>query len=242
MDRRKFLKNTAIISTGMTFLGSEVLAKKAGSTNPYEFIQLRQSPLTYGIDGLEPKISSQIMDLHYNKHAAGYLKKTNKFLQENKIKEQNLAALIQSDMSDTFLINNLGGHFNHEIFWHSMTPQKTTLVGTKLLAQIIKDFGGWKQFLEQFHSAASKVFGSGWAWLCWDDRSRKLIITTTANQNNPMMKSENKGYPIIGIDVWEHAYYLQYQNRRAEYITNWEEIINWDFANQMFSSILNWKN
>ncbi len=238
MNRRNFIKTSGALAAGYSLFG--VSAVSAAQQNPYSFITLMQSPLKYELDELEPSISKEIMSLHYTKHAAGYLRKLKGFLDENSI-SQPLFELIQSNMTSSFLVNNLGGHFNHEIFWRSMTAPTKTPFSTSFLKKVETDFGSVLKMKEEFDKAAGSVFGSGWAWLCLEPKQKKLIILTSANQNNPLMKSEKTfAYPLIGIDVWEHAYYLQYQNRRAEYISAFENIIDWSFADTMYHKVAAW--
>ncbi len=242
MKRKEFLKNSAALGLGFSVLSHTAFGMGTTASNPYSFVQLQQSPLKYGLDGLNGAIDKQIMDLHYNKHAAGYLKKLSGFLAKNEIPGTDLFSLVQGDLEADFLRNNLGGHFNHEIFWRSMTPRITS-VGMELMQKIEEDFGSWEKMLEAFSTAAATVFGSGWAWLILEASTGKLKIVQSANQNNPLMKGEsNFGYPLVGIDVWEHAYYLQYQNRRKDYIQAFAGIVDWDFADTMYHKILNWKS
>ncbi len=241
MNRKEFLLTTGTLAAGYSLLGLRSHGSAKPPT-PYDFIKLEQSSLEYGFDGLEPYISAEIMHLHYQKHAAGYLKKLKSYLADNPDLGTNLNAIIQGPLKAPMLKNNLGGHFNHEIFWRSLSPNANQEIPKKLLSQIEADFGSVDQMAEAFASAASKVFGSGWAWLCVDPKTKKLEVLTSANQNNPLMQGEEKyAYPIIGIDVWEHAYYLQYQNRRTEYISNFQKILNWDFAAKNYSNLKLWK-
>ncbi len=239
MNRKKFIQTSGTLAAGLTLLGTRALADD--KQQPYSFITLSQSPLKYDLAGLEPKISRQIMDLHYNKHAAGYLHKLKTYMQEYNVTAGNLLTLIQGPLTSVTLQNNLGGHFNHEIFWRSMSPAEQTPYSANFLKKVEGDFGSVKNMKDEFGQAAATVFGSGWTWLCLEPKSQKLVILTSANQNNPLMQGEEVfAYPLIGIDVWEHAYYLQYQNRRKEYISAFESIVDWSFADTMYHRVLSW--
>ncbi len=239
MNRRKFIQTSGTLAAGLSILGTGALA--ADHKHPYSYITLAQSPLKYELDGLEPKISSEIMDLHYNKHAAGYLRKLKAYLQENNVTTGNLLTLIEGPLTSATLRNNLGGHFNHEIFWRSMSPAEHTPFSANFLRKVEGDFGSVKNMKDEFTKAAAGVFGSGWTWLCLEPKTKKLVILTSANQNNPLMQGEEVyAYPLLGIDIWEHAYYLQYQNRRKEYISAFESIVDWSFADTMYHSVLSW--
>ncbi len=241
MNRKDFLKNTGLSLAALGLGTSRLAAQTREATNPYAFINMMQSPLKYSLTGLEPYISGQIMDIHYHKHAAGYLRKLSGYLIDHQIPSDDLYALIRGPIAEDFLVNNLGGHFNHEIFWRSLSPDKSLAVSAAFSDQIKSDFGGVSELANVFGDAAAKVFGSGWAWLCLEPESRKLIVTTTPNQVNPLMQiAETSAYPLVGIDVWEHAYYLQYQNRRADYIQAYGELLDWGFADTMYHKVVQW--
>ncbi len=242
MNRKDFLKKSATLGLGYSVLSHSLLLSNDFKSTPYSFIRLAQTPLAYGLDEMHKVVDKQTMDLHYNKHAAGYLRKLKGYLEEKSIPGDDLYSLIQSDLDSEFLKNNLGGHFNHELYWHSMSP-KRSMAGKELSQRIESDFGSWDQMIETFSAAARTHFGSGWAWLILEASTGKLKITTSANQNNPLMKGEEIfGYPIIGVDVWEHAYYLKYQNKRADYVRDFADAINWEFASDMFRRVSTWKN
>lgn len=192
-------------------------------------------PLPYGYDALEPFIDAQTMELHHAKHHATYVAKLNEALEKYPdIADKPLKELLKNLDAVPKLIrkavqNNGGGHYNHSLFWNCMAPQSagggTPPVNT-LAETITKTFGGYEQFKEQFTATALGVFGSGWAWLIETNNDLKII--TTANQNTIFMNHESAIMnPVICLDLWEHAYYLKYQNRRAEYINAWWNIVNW---------------
>lgn len=196
-----------------------------------------QSPLPYAYNALEPSIDGQTMEIHYTKHASAYSKN----LKEAAVAEKVDAAkpleelLPKISAYSVKMRNNAGGHYNHELFWKCMAPNASSQPAGKLLAAIQKDFGTVDEMKKQLSEAAKTRFGSGWAWLILTP-DKKLKITSTPNQDNPLMDiAEVKGIPLFGLDVWEHAYYLKYQNRRPEYIENFWKIINWNFVSERFN-------
>ena len=187
--------------------------------------------LPYGYDALAPFISTDIQRLHHDKHHQAYVDTLNKALEkypdwQNKNIEEIIISLDKiPDGVKTLVRNNGGGHFNHSMFWEMMTPKKGNEQepsGT-LLDKIQHQFGDFKTFKEQFGQAAVKIFGSGWEWLVWDNGEVKLM--STPNQDSPLTNGKT---PLLGLDVWEHAYYLQYYNKRPDYIEAWWNIVNWD--------------
>ena len=192
--------------------------------------------LPYAFNALEPTIDAKTMEIHYTKHHKAYY--TN-FLAS--IKDTSTA---NSDIKSIFaeiskhpaaLRNNGGGYYNHMLFWENMTPKKTE-PSASLKAAIDKSFGSMDKFKEEFANAAKKQFGSGWAWLVLE-KDGKLIVSSTPNQDNPLMDvADKKGTPLLCLDVWEHAYYLKYQNRRAEYVDNFWNVVNWDTVNRRFEN------
>ncbi len=199
--------------------------------------------LPYAYDALEPHFDKKTMEIHHTKHHQGYINNANGALESlPELAELSAEALIR-DLNKvpaekrTLLRNNVGGHVNHSLFWKGLKPG-TSLQG-KLKAAIERDFGSFNVFKEKFELAAQTRFGSGWAWLVCNDDAR-LVVVSTANQDNPMMGEAIagvSGYPIIGLDVWEHAYYLQYQNRRPDYIQAFWNVVNWDEAEKRFVEV-----
>lgn len=200
-----------------------------------------QQPLLYAYHALEDVIDSLTMEIHYTKHAAGYSKNLIEAASaENVNANLSLEELLPNiSKYTTKMRNNAGGHYNHELFWKSMRPKRdNNLPGGTLLSAIENTFSSFEQFKLQFTNAASVRFGSGWAWL-YIDQNKTLKIGSTPNQDNPLMNvSEIKGTPILGLDVWEHAYYLKYQNKRAEYIANWWKVVNWDYVQQRYAAVI----
>ncbi len=185
-------------------------------------------PLPYSLDSLSPVISKKIMDLHYNKHHAGYLNKLKSGLAKTKYENETLENLFNNldslpvDIA-TIVKNNGGGFWNHAFFWQVLSPSFTTPSG-KMLDILEKSFKSLSKFKEVFQQKGLSVFGSGWVWLVFN--SKKLEIITTPNQINPLMASSL--HPIFGVDVWEHAYYLDYYNDRATYLSSLWKIVNWN--------------
>ena len=191
--------------------------------------------LPYPFDALEPNIDARTMEIHHGKHHQGYVNNLNKAVEgtplEGKTIEDILAGL---DMNNSAVRNNGGGHYNHSLFWTIMGPKGTGKPSGDLAAAIDKDFGSFDAFKEKFAAAGATRFGSGWAWLCVQ-KDGKLEVCSTPNQDNPLMPNVGcGGTPVLGMDVWEHAYYLHYQNRRPDYITAFWNVVNWDEVSRRF--------
>ena len=196
--------------------------------------QLPQLP--YKFDALEPYFDAKTMEIHYTKHHQTYVDNLNKSLIGSTAAELSLTDIIKSVSTyGPAVRNNGGGHFNHSLFWTLLTPNNDTTPAGALLKAIEESFGSIAEFKNQFAAAATTRFGSGWAWLIIADDTKKLTITSTPNQDNPLMDiAEVKGTPILALDVWEHAYYLNYQNKRADYITAFWNVLNWKVAEQQY--------
>lgn len=192
--------------------------------------------LPYGYASLRRFIDPETMKFHYQKHYKGYVNKLNSALRKKEYGDVELEKIVkQISKYNTTIRNNAGGAFNHALFWKmlSPTPQKPT---GEILDKIKKDFGSYREFKERFESVAKKRFGSGWVWLVITKGGR-LKVMSTQNQDNPLMNIFDKGgFPVLGLDLWEHAYYLKYQNKRDEYIQNFWDAINWKFVNELFLS------
>ncbi|MBI1304992.1 MAG: superoxide dismutase [Bacteroidetes bacterium] len=182
--------------------------------------------LPYAYNALEPHIDARTMEIHHGKHHAGYVAKLNAAIEGNDMAGKSLEDLLKNHHDNTAVRNNGGGHYNHSLFWTVLSPNGGGNPTGDLGEQINKDFGSFDAFKEKFANAAANQFGSGWAWLCWCDG--KLCVCSTPNQDNPVMGFGCGGTPILGLDVWEHAYYLNYQNRRPDYISAFWNVINWD--------------
>ncbi|BDD03110.1 superoxide dismutase [Aureibacter tunicatorum] len=200
---------------------------------------LFQLPLPYGFDALEPYIDKETMYLHYTKHHAGYVKKMNAALEEMGLKVDNVEQILSSASKyPAKLTNNAGGQYNHTLFWTFMKPNGGGAPSGNLSSAIDQEFGSFENFKKTFQDTAMSVFGSGWAWLICDN-DKKLRIVKTANQNTTIADNAKvQGLPLLGLDVWEHAYYLKYKNLRKEYVENWFNIINWNTSEKRFDSII----
>ena len=244
-SRRKFLKNSvkgaAVVTissaAASTFLTS--CSPTIALSVPLAFTTgFDQQPLPYAYDALENVIDAKTMEIHYSKHAAAYSKALKEAAAAETVDmikplEHVLAKISKYSIK---MRNNAGGHYNHEMFWKSMQPKKTdNKPEVNLAAAINKTFSSFGNFKTQFSEAAKTRFGSGWAWL-YIDETNSLKIGSTPNQDNPLMdKSDIKGFPLLGLDVWEHAYYLKYQNKRADYIENWWNVVNWSYTETRFN-------
>ncbi len=193
-------------------------------------------PLPYPYEALEPHIDAKTMQIHHDKHHAAYVNNLNAAVAKYpELQSKTAEELIRSLSSlpediRTAVRNNGGGHINHSMFWEIMGPNKGGEPKGAIAAALIKTFGSVDAFKKQFNEAGAKRFGSGWAWLV-RTKDGKLQVVSTANQDSPITDGN---YPILGNDVWEHAYYLTYQNRRADYLTAWWNVVNWDVVNQRF--------
>ncbi|MDT0620342.1 superoxide dismutase [Croceitalea vernalis] len=185
--------------------------------------------LPYAYDALEPHIDARTMEIHHTKHHNGYTTKLNGAISGTDLEGKDIMDILSNmDMSNGAVRNNGGGFYNHSLFWEVMSPNGGGSPEGDLASAINDAFGSLDGFKEKFTAAAGTRFGSGWAWLCVH-KGGKLEICSTANQDNPIMPGiECEGHPILGLDVWEHAYYLNYQNRRPDYISAFFNVINWD--------------
>lgn len=183
--------------------------------------------LPYGHNALEPHIDAKTMEIHHGKHHAAYVSKLNAAIDGTPMADKSLDDLMKSHSDVGAVRNNGGGHWNHTLFWTIMGPNGGGNPSGDLASAIDSDLGSFDQFKEAFSNAAATRFGSGWAWLCVENG--KLVVCSTTNQDNPLMPDAGcSGTPILGLDVWEHAYYLNYQNRRPDYINAFFNVINWD--------------
>ncbi len=193
--------------------------------------------LPYGFDALEPYIDKTTMEIHHDKHHGGYVSKLNAAVEGSDLAGKSLEELLKDVSKHPAAVrNNGGGHYNHSLFWTIMKKGGGGTPSGDLANAINSAFSSFDEFKKTFTNAAATRFGSGWAWLIV--QNGKLAVTSTPNQDNPLMDvAENKGTPILGLDVWEHAYYLKYQNKRPEYINNWWNVINWEEVAKRFSAV-----
>jgi len=195
-------------------------------------------PLPYAFDALEPYIDKQTMEIHHDKHHGAYVTNLNKALEQAPaLQDKSVEALLEDNCSivpeqiQTAVRNNGGGHINHSMFWQILAPGAGGNPSGNIAQAINSTFGNFDQFKEKFNAAATTRFGSGWAWLVKSKKGLELI--STANQDSPVMEAK---FPVMGLDVWEHAYYLKYQNRRPEYIAAWWNVVNWPEIEKRFNS------
>ncbi len=250
MKKRDFIKTGAVLALGS--LAAPVLLESCNNNNPVkndENIKKSSEPIVYELpklefafDELEPHIDAQTMEIHHGKHHGGYVKKLNKALENHEWAAKDLKGIfagLRDEEQFNAIRNNGGGHFNHTLFWKTIGPDAGGEPKSKLLSAINSDFGSFENFKNQFVDAAAKVFGSGWAWLSLGS-DKKLFISTTSNQDNPLMKNlvENPGIPVLGLDVWEHAYYLKYQNKRKDYLMAFFNVVRWDRVAEEYDNAL----
>ncbi len=221
--RRNFIKISAAATAGAFTLGNGFVANAHGDPN----FSLPLIPYDY--KALEPHIDAMTMEIHHSRHHKAYVDNLNKLCGELHIHDNSLDNIIKSVSGfPAGIRNNGGGHWNHSFFWTVMSPNGGGLPNGKVAEAIQASFGSFERFKELFNDAAKSRFGSGWAWLVKTEDG-KLAIGSTPNQDNPLMDvSEFKGIPILGLDVWEHAYYLKYQNKRIDYINAWWNVVNWN--------------
>ena len=240
LNRRHFIAASA--KTGIALGAAGLISNNmfAGLTPGFApYTSFDQTPLPYAYNALEPVIDAMTMEIHYSKHAAAYAKNVKEAAQAESVDTSKPIEEVLSKVSkySMKMRNNAGGHYNHELFWKTFKANGEGKPSGKLLAAIEKDFNSFDAFKTQFSDAGKNRFGSGWAWLVLG-ADKKLITGSTPNQDNPLMDvSDIKGFPLLGLDVWEHAYYLHYQNRRPEYIENWWKVVNWDFVQKRFENM-----
>ncbi|MPM30137.1 Superoxide dismutase [Mn] [bioreactor metagenome] len=195
--------------------------------------------LDYEYTALEPYIDARTMEIHHTKHHQAYVDNLNKALGEDALISKPLLHLFNNaDKLTPAVRNNGGGHYNHSFFWKLLKVNNNEKPGGELLNHIMRTYGSFDEFKEEFAKAAAGRFGSGWAWLSLDDEN-KLFISSTPNQDNPLMSTaEKRGYPILGLDVWEHAYYLHYQNRRPDYVKAFWDVVNWSEVENRYKTII----
>jgi Fe-Mn family superoxide dismutase len=236
LNRRTFIKTTGKAGIALS-LSSTVLNSFAQPPHSSD-INYEQQPLAYAYNSIEPSIDAQTMELHYTKHAAGYTKNLTEAVKAENVNtslttiEQLLSGISKYSIK---MRNNAGGHYNHELFWKIIkAPVKGNTPSGEFADQITKDFNSFDAFKNQFSEAAKARFGSGWAWLVLTN-NKKLVVSSTPNQDSPLMDIVDvKGFPLLGLDVWEHAYYLKYLNKRPDYINAWWDAVNWEYVQKRF--------
>lgn len=247
-SRRDFFKKAAALAMGAVATSTVVKAANATTTFLEKEMLLDGGKYTlpalpYGYDALEPHIDKLTMEIHHSKHHQAYVNNLNKALETVDGNVLGSPQTLENIFSKMLLLpaavrNNAGGHYNHSLFWQLMSPKGGGEPKGKLGEAIKAQFGSFEEFKKQFADAAMKRFGSGWAWLV-KNKEGKLVISSTANQDNPLMvlpEIDVKGTPVLALDVWEHAYYLKNQNKRADYITSWWNVVNWETAEGLYNS------
>ncbi len=232
----------AFVAPTLTFCTPASNSKEDAASETGIASTFTQPQLKYGYGDLEPHIDALTMEVHYSKHHAGYTKNLNGAVAGNSRFEgktiEEILAEISSTADDKAIRNNGGGFYNHNLYWDIMAPNGGGAPTGAIALAIENSFGSWDACKESLTKAATGVFGSGWAWLC-ADQNKGLYICSTPNQDNPLMNNivEQKGSPLIGLDVWEHAYYLKHQNKRADYISAFFEVLNWNAINGRFQAL-----
>jgi Fe-Mn family superoxide dismutase len=192
--------------------------------------------LPYALNALEPHIDARTMEIHHGKHHNAYVTNLNAAIAGTDLEGKSLEELMKVAGSNAAVRNNGGGHWNHSLFWQILSPTGGGLPTGELAAAIDAKFGSFDAFKEAFNKAGATRFGSGWAWLCVDTK-KELCVCSSPNQDNPLMDvSENPGTPLMGLDVWEHAYYLHYQNRRPDYIAAFWNLVNWEEVSKRYAA------
>lgn len=251
VSRRKFLshgsKATLAIGIGSSFIGTAFLsACSGGESGSDESLSSKlstgfdQTPLAYDFTALEPHIDAMTMEIHYTKHAAAYAKNLGEAAAEEGVDVSRPLEEVMMNISkySTKMRNNGGGHYNHELFWKTMSPNGGGSPSGDLAQAINGAFGSFEEFKTKFEDAAKGRFGSGWGWLVLD-KDNLLKIGSTPNQDNPLMDiSDFQGIPLLGIDVWEHAYYLLYQNRRPDYVSAFWNVVNWPAVSERYEALM----
>ena len=238
-SRRDFIKKGAMLAAS-GIVGSALADSLANNSLAGETGAFTLPPLPYGYDALEPHIDKMTMEIHHAKHHQGYVNNLNKAIEVDATLKGQSLEMILSNISKlpAAVRNNGGGHYNHSLFWTLMgkTSSQTEVPNNALTDSLKSSFGSLEEFKTKFSDAAMKRFGSGWAWLVVK-KDQKLEICSTPNQDNPLMDiSEIKGIPVLALDVWEHAYYLKNQNKRADYIASWWNVVNWEEASKLFAA------
>lgn len=235
MDRKNFIRNASLLSFGVLygpklFSQGKSLVKSNGPFSP--------DPLGYDYVALEPYIDARTMEIHYSKHYKAYIDNLNKALPGSGYENHDIVSIIRSvEEKESVIRNNAGGYYNHSLFWKSLSPNQGK-PSEKLERAIVSGFGSLEAFKNAFSKAALGIFGSGWVWLVLN-KDKQLSIVTTANQDNPLMKwCPNPGIPLLELDIWEHAYYLKYQNRRKDYVASFWNVVNWKEVNKNYDESL----
>ncbi|TVR83333.1 MAG: superoxide dismutase [Chitinophagaceae bacterium] len=245
-NRRKFIRNGFVASIG-SFVGFNLLFSNSSiaSINSHHLryddlkYPFKLTDLKYGFEAIEPVIDKKTMEIHYKRHHQGYVNNFNNAVKDHNLQDQSLQSILnQISKYGDAMRNNGGGHYNHDLFWKTIKRPDANNKPSSTFTEILSNaFDSFDNFKETFEAAAMQRFGSGWAWLYLDE-NKHLKVGSSPNQDNPLMDlSPIRGIPILGLDVWEHAYYLQYQNRRADYTKNFWQIVNWQEVEKRYTEI-----
>lgn len=238
MHKREFLKVAGLAGLAAMADPKGLFAAEGRPGLPAEKAPFTLPPLPYASDALEPNIDKLTMEIHHGKHHAAYVKNLNDALKGSPMESLELEGILAKvTAKEAAIRNNGGGHYNHSLFWTLLSPKPTT-PSAKLTSAINAAFGSMDAFKQKFSDAAKGVFGSGWAWLIVQ-KNGKLAVTSTPNQDNPLMTqlAKEPGTPILGLDVWEHAYYLKHQNKRPDYIAAFWNVVNWDEVEKRLNAV-----
>jgi len=234
MQRRTFIKKTTVGGAAAMLLPAQFIQGCSPQNQEENSMAFTLPELPYAHEALEPHIDKMTMEIHHGKHHAAYVANLNKAVDGTEYAGKSLEDIFSTiSKAPGAIRNNGGGHWNHSAFWQMLSPKGGGTPIGDLAAAIDRDLGGFDKFKEDFAKAGMTRFGSGWAWLV--KSGDKLVVTSTPNQDNPLMDvADVKGTPILGVDVWEHAYYLKYQNRRADYLAAFWNLVNWDEVTKRF--------
>jgi Fe-Mn family superoxide dismutase len=240
MDRKKILTSLGILTVASGLKKVDAITNRINQpikTETKLMSKFELAPLPYSFDALEPHIDARTMEIHHDKHHAAYVNNLNKAVEGTELEGKSLEDIFKNiSKAPAAVRNNGGGVYNHNMFWQVMGPAKGGQPSGALADAINSTFGSFDKFKELFSNAGATRFGSGWAWLLHSEG--KLVVTSTPNQDNPLMDiAEVKGTPLLALDVWEHAYYLHYQNRRPDYIASWWNVVSWDEVAKRFATV-----
>jgi Fe-Mn family superoxide dismutase len=236
MNKRTFLKQLALGVSTLAISPAILASPQNAIESPQEF---SLPPLAYPTDALEPHFDKMTMEIHHGKHHQAYIKNLNEALKNTAWTNASIEQILAEVTAKSPAIrNNAGGHYNHTLFWTLLSPQGGGEPTGKVGDAINATFGNFTSFQEAFQKEALGRFGSGWVWLIMDNKTQKLKLTSTPNQDNPLMKKlvKEQGRPILALDVWEHAYYLKYQNKRADFVKAFWNVVNWQEVNRLFGA------
>jgi len=243
ITRRQAIKSTAIVASTIaaapTLLAQSQVSASATATAKVVSPSFTLPPLPYAFDALEPYIDARTMEIHHDRHHQGYVNNLNKAVADYPTMAKETVEVLLMNLNTavpeairTAVRNNGGGHANHSLFWQTMKKNGGGEPGGELARAIDASFGNFNNFKEGFTKAAMSRFGSGWAWLTL--QAGKLAVESSANQDSPITSGK---HPLLGLDVWEHAYYLKYQNKRADYVAAWWNVVNWDFVAERYAKL-----